>query len=36
VTPEYADSIGADHCALNAIEGVHKCTEWLIDLKEGK
>jgi len=29
VTPAYADSIGADHCALNAIEGVHKCAEWL-------
>jgi len=36
VTPEYAASIGADHCALNAIEGVHKCTEWLGDLKEGR
>jgi len=29
VTPAYADSIGADHCAANAIEGVHKCAEWV-------
>jgi corrinoid protein of di/trimethylamine methyltransferase len=36
VTPEYATSIGADHCALNAIEGVHKCSQWLGELKEGK
>ncbi len=36
VTPEYAASIGADHCALNAIEGVHKCSEWLAASKEGK
>lgn len=37
VTPEYAASIGADHCAVNAIEGVHKCTEWLAEAKkEGK
>ena len=36
VTPEYADSIGADHCAVNAIEGVHKCTEWLRNAKGGK
>jgi corrinoid protein of di/trimethylamine methyltransferase len=36
VTPEYAASIGADHCAVNAIEGVHKCTEWLKDAKEAK
>lgn len=36
VTPAFAASIGADHCALNAIEGVHKCTEWLTHLKEGK
>jgi len=36
VTPEYAASIGADHCAANAIEGVHKCTQWLKDAKEGK
>ncbi len=34
VTPAYADSIGADHCALNAIEGVHKCVEWLGNGKE--
>ena len=37
VTPAYADRIGADHCAVNAIEGVHKCAEWLADAKkEGK
>jgi len=36
VTPEFAASIGADHCALNAIEGVHKCTEWLAESKGGK
>lgn len=34
VTPAYADSIGADHCALNAIEGVHKCVEWLGHVKK--
>ncbi len=36
VTPAYAASIGADHCALNAIEGVHKCADWLGSLKEGR
>ncbi|MBN1151678.1 MAG: cobalamin-dependent protein, partial [Dehalococcoidia bacterium] len=36
VTPAFADSIGADHCAVNAIEGVHMCREWLKDAKEGK
>jgi len=29
VTPAFADRIGADHCAVNAIEGVHKCAEWV-------
>jgi len=29
VTPEFAKSIGADHCAANALEGVKKCTEWV-------
>ena len=29
VTPQYAQSIGADHGALNAMEGVHKCVEWV-------
>ena len=29
VTPEFAESIGADHCAVNALEGVKKCTEWV-------
>ncbi|MBN1856732.1 MAG: corrinoid protein [Dehalococcoidia bacterium] len=29
VTPAFAASIGADHCAANAIEGVNKCAEWV-------
>ena len=29
VTSEFAESIGADHCAVNAAEGVRKCTEWV-------
>ena len=29
VTPEFAEKIGADHCAVNALEGVKKCTEWM-------
>ena len=29
VTPQFAQSIGADHGALNAMEGVHKCVEWV-------
>ncbi len=29
ITPEFAESIGADHCAVNALEGVKKCTEWV-------
>ena len=29
VTPEFAESIGADHCAVNALEGVKKCAEWV-------
>jgi methylmalonyl-CoA mutase cobalamin-binding domain/chain len=36
VTPAFAQKIGADHCALNAIEGVHKCAEWLKAEKEGQ
>lgn len=28
VTGEFAESIGADHRAANALEGVQKCTEW--------
>ena len=35
VTPQFAQSIGADHCAVNAIEGVHKCTEWIANAKGG-
>jgi corrinoid protein of di/trimethylamine methyltransferase len=29
VTPEFAESIGADHCAINALEGIKKCLEWV-------
>lgn len=29
VTPEFADSIGADYRALNALEGVKKCVAWV-------
>jgi 5-methyltetrahydrofolate--homocysteine methyltransferase len=29
VTSEFAESIGADHCAANALEGIKKCTEWV-------
>ncbi len=29
VTSEFAESIGADHCAVNALEGIKKCTEWV-------
>ena len=29
VTPEFAESIGADHCAINALEGIKKCMEWV-------
>ncbi|GAI72067.1 unnamed protein product [marine sediment metagenome] len=29
ITPEFAESIGADHCAANALEGVKKCMEWM-------
>jgi len=29
VTSEFAESIGADHCAVNALEGVKRCTEWV-------
>jgi len=35
VTPAFADSIGADHCAANAVEGVHKCVEWIAGGKGG-
>ena len=34
LTPAYADRIGADHCALNAIEGVHKCAEWVAESRK--
>ncbi len=37
LTPAYAARIGADHCAANAIEGVHKCAEWVAyEKKEAK
>jgi len=29
VTPEFAESIGADYKAVNALEGVKKCVEWV-------
>ena len=29
VTSEFAESIGADHCAANALEGVKRCMEWV-------
>ena len=29
VTSEFAESIGADHCAVNALEGIKKCVEWV-------
>ncbi|MBA7665339.1 Methionine synthase [subsurface metagenome] len=29
VTSEFAESIGADHRAVNALEGVKKCMEWV-------
>ena len=29
VTEEFAESIGADHRAVNALEGVKKCVEWV-------
>ena len=29
VTSEFVESIGADHCAVNALEGIKKCMEWV-------
>ena len=29
VTPQFAESIGADHSSTNAVEGVGKCLEWV-------
>jgi len=29
ITPAFAESIGADHAAANAVEGVRKCAEWV-------
>lgn len=29
LTVEFAEGIGADHKAANALEGVHKCLEWV-------
>jgi methanogenic corrinoid protein MtbC1 len=29
ITPAFAKSIGADHAAANAVEGVRKCAEWV-------
>jgi len=36
VTSEFAESIGADHYAVNAVEGVKKCTEWVTPQGRGK
>ena len=36
VTSEFAESIGADHCAVDAVEGVKKCTEWVTQRGRGK
>ncbi len=33
VIPQFAQSIGADHAALNAMEGVRKCVEWVRPLR---
>lgn len=35
VTSEFAESIGADHCAANAVEGVEKCVAWVSTADEG-
>ena len=35
LTPEFAQKIGADHKAANALEGVKKCNEW-VSQKERK
>ena len=35
VTLEFAESIGADHRAVNALEGVKKCVEWVAP-REGR
>jgi len=29
VTDEFAERIGADHCAANVLEGVKRCVEWV-------
>jgi 5-methyltetrahydrofolate--homocysteine methyltransferase len=29
VTPQFAETIGADHSSTNAVEGVEKCLEWV-------
>lgn len=36
VTPEFAESIGVDHRAANALEGVKKCVEWVTPRRGGK
>jgi corrinoid protein of di/trimethylamine methyltransferase len=34
VTPDFAESIGADYCATDAVEGVEKCVEWVTPKEE--
>jgi len=29
ITSEFAESIRADHCAVNALEGIKRCMEWV-------
>ncbi|MEE9399271.1 MAG: corrinoid protein [Dehalococcoidales bacterium] len=36
VTSEFAESVGADHRAVNAVEGVKKCVEWVTPGRGGK
>ena len=33
VSDEYAMKIGADHRAVNAVEGVNKCRQWMTELR---
>jgi corrinoid protein of di/trimethylamine methyltransferase len=35
VTAEFAARIGADYCAVNAVEGVEKCVAWVTPEDEG-
>lgn len=33
VTDEFAKKIGADHNAVDAVEGVNKCRQWIAEWK---